>query len=60
MIALAAMKTISRLLRRLRHAGHSFIGDRRAIAAISGFQASVLVWLFLGGLVALEQIKGAE
>jgi len=24
-----------------------------------GFQASVLVWLFLGGLVALEQIADA-
>jgi hypothetical protein len=25
-----------------------------------GFQASVLVWLFLGGLVALEQVKDSE
>jgi hypothetical protein len=25
-----------------------------------GFQASVLVWLFLGGLVALEQIAGGS
>ncbi len=25
-----------------------------------GFQASVLVWLFLGGLVALENMKGGE
>ena len=26
----------------------------------SGFQASVLVWLFLGGLVALEQMAARE
>jgi hypothetical protein len=26
----------------------------------SGFQASVLVWLFLGGLLALEQVMNRE
>jgi Flp pilus assembly protein TadG len=51
MIALAAMKTTSRFSRRLRHAGHSFIGDRRAIAAIEfAFIFPVALVLFFGTL----------
>jgi Flp pilus assembly protein TadG len=53
MIALAAMKTTSRLSRRLRHAGHSFIGDRRAIAAIEfAFILPLALVLFFGTLDA--------
>jgi Flp pilus assembly protein TadG len=53
MIALAALKTTSRLSRRLRHAGHSFIGDRRAIAAIEfAFIFPLALVLFFGTLDA--------
>jgi Flp pilus assembly protein TadG len=53
MIALAAMKTTSRLSRRLRHAGHSFIGDRRAVAAIEfAFIFPLALVLFFGTLDA--------
>jgi Flp pilus assembly protein TadG len=53
MIALAVMKTTSRLSRRLRHAGHSFIGDRRAVAAIEfAFIFPLALVLFFGTLDA--------